>query len=466
MQVFISHSSKDAEFAVRLAAELKKKRVDPVLMDFQLKPGDNIFERTHECLQKADYFIVVLSKNYGSHFLQAELSAALAREVSLNRPFILPVLLEDCDIPVNLRDRFYADFRGPFDTGLSSVLRVVKGGKRRKPNQSQVAVESQKITDSSLEVQLRTLREEFASGRMSLFCGAGISFDSGIPSWSVLLETLLRKAFSSDTLVRSEDPALQAALAKFYQRTLNLSPLMIAQYLKNMLGNDFLEKLRDALYPSTIRTSELIDAIVELCRPRRSRSPLHSIITFNFDDLVEQALTKNKVSFRSIYYEGQRCGPTELPVYHVHGFLPHNGTLGPKNGVIFSEDAYHSQFIDSFSWSNLVQLNHLNQNCCLFVGLSMTDPNLRRLLDVSAKRRTSDEENQVLNHYVIKRRYKLNEMRKQLHSVGAADVEKYCSEDFIKVTEALEEQDARNLGLNVIWVDDYPDILKVLNRIY
>ena len=42
--------------------------------------------------------------------------------------------------------------------------------------------------------------------------------------------------------------------------------------------------------------------------------------------------------------------------------------------VVFSEDAYHSQFMEPFSWSNLIQLNKLGQSTCLFVGLSLTDP--------------------------------------------------------------------------------------------
>ena len=110
---------------------------------------------------------------------------------------------------------------------------------------------------------------------------------------------------------------------------------------------------------------------------------LATIITFNFDDLVEENLKTNFIKYKSIFKEGQRCTPVELPIYHAHGFLPRSGNLTKDHEVVFSEDAYHSQFIDSFSWSNLIQLNHLNQNLCLFVGLSMTDPNLRRLLDVS-----------------------------------------------------------------------------------
>ncbi len=66
---------------------------------------------------------------------------------------------------------------------------------------------------------------------------------------------------------------------------------------------------------------------------------------------------------------------------------------------MFSEDSYHSQFIEPFSWSNLIQLNKLNQNTCLLIGLSLTDPNLRRLLDVSSRKNSEKK----INHYIIKK---------------------------------------------------------------
>src|SRR5262249_12487270 len=158
---------------------------------------------------------------------------------------------------------------------------------------------------------------------------------------------------------------------------------------------DFLSTLRVALYAAEAdrlrrrEESRLVSAIVELCRPQRSRETLRSIITFNFDDLLEQFLKEHSIRHRSIYAEGQKPSSHELPIYHVHGFLPERGDIAQDQEIVFSEDAYHTQFIDSFSWSNLVQLNHLNQHLCLFIGLSMTDPNLRRLLDIS-KRRNPD----------------------------------------------------------------------------
>jgi hypothetical protein len=111
---------------------------------------------------------------------------------------------------------------------------------------------------------------------------------------------------------------------------------------------------------------------------------------------------------------------------------------------VFSEDAYHSQFIDPFSWSNLIQLNKLTQNTCLLVGISLTDPNLRRLLDV-AWRKSADKS---MAHYVIKK------------------IPRLADGDLLdQVSKLLEEQDANALGLNVIWVDDFGDIPGILDAL-
>ncbi len=140
-----------------------------------------------------------------------------------------------------------------------------------------------------------------------------------------------------------------------------------------------------------------------------------------------------------------RDSPNELPVYHVHGYLPRKGRIKKDTDVVFSEDAYHSQFIDPFSWSNLTQLNKLSQNTCLFLGLSLTDPNLRRLLDVAHRKNPSRK----LNHYIIKKAPSFSGKNDTIDDLALL----------------LEEQDANELGLNVIWIETFDEIAPLIRRI-
>lgn len=459
MRVFVSHSHHDREFVDRLAASLKEAGFDIWVDRGELRAGDNLVESLDEALRGSDAVIVVMSPNFvDSPWLSHELAAAASREFSEERRLIIPVLLADTEVPVFLRDRVYADFRGTFEEGfrtLVSGLRAKGRPPRRKPG-AQVAPPERELDTETLDLQLSRIRSEFDQGNLTLLCGAGISLAANVPSWTELLNTLLIDLFLQHA--RENKPEELAAL---YQKQFTPSPLMIAQYLKNGLGRDYLRRLREVLYKGNPTSTPLIDAIVELARPRRNRQPLHAIVTFNFDDLIEFNLEKHAVDHQCIFSEGQRPRVSELPVYHVHGFLPRSGTLSRDHAVVFSEDAYHSQFIDPFSWSNLVQLSHLGQSLCLFVGLSLTDPNLRRLLDV-AMRKNPDRQ---LNHYIFKKRLvpkgHARAVRRQGSSTSAADP----STEMLRVAELLEEADAKNLGLNVIWVDDYGEIPLLLRRL-
>jgi hypothetical protein len=189
----------------------------------------------------------------------------------------------------------------------------------------------------------------------------------------------------------------------------------------------------------------LIDSIVTLSRPQRDGRPLDSIVTFNFDCLVEDNLHTASIPNKAIFSEALNHDPNEMPIYHVHGFLPRTGEIDEDTELVFSEDAYHSQFIDPFSWSNLIQLNKLTQNTCLFVGISLTDPNMRRLLDVAWRKNPGKR----LSHYIAKRLPKFSD---------GGDV-------LDEVSRLLEEQDANALGLNVIWMDAFDDLPGILSEI-
>jgi hypothetical protein len=462
VSVFISYARSDKVFAQRLASDLEAQGI-PVWIDaWKIGTGDNIIEKIEHGLQEAQYIIVVLSKDSTkSPWVARELGIFSMREISRQERNVLPVLLEDCEIPLYLRDRSYADFRGSYEEGLRQLLRGIRPRTKHRGERAPGDEVVDTTGGASSEIQLKKLKEVFREGELSLFCGAGVSVKAGIPEWSALLRNLIGDLLRTGVVGTDSEGQQKDDLASFYQEYFNPSALIIAQYLKNNFGKDFSGKVREALYSSSPKTCDLIDAIVELCRPQRSRQSLHSIVTYNFDDLIEQNLFKNKIKHRSIFKEGQRQRSPELPVYHPHGFLPRRGRLTADHNIVFSEDAYHSQFIDAFSWANLVQLNHLNNYTCLFVGLSVTDPNLRRLLDVSMRKAPDNR----LSHYVFRKRYDRKKIRAEMKRAGIKDPDNKQAEAFAKGAELLEEQDSKNMGLNVIWTDDYEEIPAFLHQL-
>ena len=102
---------------------------------------------------------------------------------------------------------------------------------------------------------------------------------------------------------------------------------------------------------------------------------------YNFDDVLEQMLQAkgliNTEDFTSISKDAEIKSHNTLPIYHVHGIIPEKG---PTDIVVFSEEEYHNRYANSYHWSNVEQLHALSRMHCFFIGLSMSDPNLRRFL--------------------------------------------------------------------------------------
>jgi hypothetical protein len=126
-RVFISHSSKDKPFVRKLVTELKKHQLNVWFDEQEINVGDSIVSRISGGLRDADYLVVVLSESsVASPWVQAELNSALMDQISGQGTAVLPVLIENCDIPPLLRDRLYADFRKDFTTGFAKLLSVLE----------------------------------------------------------------------------------------------------------------------------------------------------------------------------------------------------------------------------------------------------------------------------------------------------------------------------------------------------
>jgi len=63
-----------------------------------------------------------------------EINAGFLKELEEKRVVVLPVLLEDCEIPIFARGKLYADFRTNFDDGLRTIIEGIS--KVTNPNLS------------------------------------------------------------------------------------------------------------------------------------------------------------------------------------------------------------------------------------------------------------------------------------------------------------------------------------------
>ena len=305
------------------------------------------------------------------------------------------------------------------------------------------------------EKYLKQLSGEYHNDNLVLFLGAGVSRDANISTWEALISELFVALINKemDTKdIKLTDADRDDIVASIKNQN-GYSPLLQIRFLRQGFEDNLENIVREILYKRVKKTSDLLKEIVQLCVPNRGKTGIQAIINYNFDDLIEKHLENQRVKYRSIYSDGVKPNSDELGIYHVHGFLPQNkGDYEnlAKSLLVFSEEGYHKLLLEPYNWANMSQLNYLTNNTCLFIGLSMTDPNLRRLLDISSQKNFDEN----CTHYAILKRFTINENN---------DNDKIIT--FNKINEELQESFFSELGINIIWVDNYNDIPELLNEI-
>lgn len=142
MPIFISYSEKDKAFADKLAMNLVKKKHHVWMDRWELNVGDSLIDKIQSALTDSSAILILLSKNsVDSAWCKKEINSGLVRELAERQTLLIPCLIEDCEIPLFLRDKLYADFRSRPDAALRQIDEALS----RISNPTQGRIESPKF---------------------------------------------------------------------------------------------------------------------------------------------------------------------------------------------------------------------------------------------------------------------------------------------------------------------------------
>jgi hypothetical protein len=124
--IFLSHSHADKPFARKLAASLRAAGHGVWIDEAEINIGDSLIEKIREGIDQVDYVAAVLSSSsIASPWVTRELDIASNREIEEGRVVVLPLLVENVELPGFLKGKFYGDFsdESQYETTLDLLLR-------------------------------------------------------------------------------------------------------------------------------------------------------------------------------------------------------------------------------------------------------------------------------------------------------------------------------------------------------
>jgi len=132
VKTFLAHSSVNKPAVEKIGNWLhKEKGVDIWIDEWSLSPGDSLIGEIGKAIKLSDRLLVFLTpSSVVSKWVQKELATGLILELGkkegLDDKFVIPVLLQPCDIPVMLLDKVYADFTNKsFDAACEELYRGI-----------------------------------------------------------------------------------------------------------------------------------------------------------------------------------------------------------------------------------------------------------------------------------------------------------------------------------------------------
>lgn len=208
---------------------------------------------------------------------------------------------------------------------------------------------------------LKVALERGVQGKATLFVGAGFSIDSinfqdqNIPSVSPLLQRL-------NEGLATESKMLDVAAGR---------------YLETHGHENYLNLLR-----SEYKAKSASDDVVDIMK-----YPWNRIYTTNYDDVIENSL-KAKRRYKSLDQNDiyKRQPKNDLLVVHLHGFIDNFDIDNVSRDCILDFESNVANEVYDGEWGALLRSDLTTSDVVIFIGYSLFDPEIPKLLKYASNR--------------------------------------------------------------------------------
>ena len=280
-------------------------------------------------------------------------------------------------------------------------------------------------TEAALQEILEELVTSIKEGKIAIFCGAGISINSGIPSALSIVEHIVNYLCIDESHKRL-----------FFDKTNETNPLIVPfeMFIDYLEASD-----KEAIFKlfDIFDSSQLEPNVNHILIARLAESELiKTILTTNFDTLIEQAFESKKINYK-VYYEDEdfqkiNKHSDDIKIIKIHGSYG-NGGEHYKNSIIstirklsLGELRYKRNEAIDYCFAN-GKHNHV-----LILGYSCSDifdvtPQIE-IIDKNKKRVTFVEhrKDEIKSIEPLEKRLDKNPFKKFLNSHRV-----FCNTDFI-----------------------------------
>ena len=221
----------------------------------------------------------------------------------------------------------------------------------------------------------------------------------GFPNWKKLIENIAKKP-DVDGVKLYENPSARTVTSQmlfqlFKEKFLNTEAgrLSFDRYGDVELRKNWELLVHEVLYQNVspkpndwILACPYLENLVKVIGESKTMT-----VTYNFDDTIEKLLHKyykksGTRGFTVVWDSNVQMEKRDNIVYHPNGYLPRKMSDFASSQLVFLEDTFEDQLVDSFNGHYNALNNHYSSKTCLFLGISLEDRTLKHMLRMNAKK--------------------------------------------------------------------------------